>query len=108
LRVRRRVPRGRYLAAWELRENALVSYYNSRVEIHSAARKHGIADADIDHAVEHAMTIENQNDDTRLYLGTARNAALPEVVTGLRDDGSEIAIHAMRMRAKYQRLLPGG
>lgn len=85
-----------------------VSYYNSRVEIHSAARKHGIADADIDHAVEHAMTIENQDDDTRLYLGPARSAALLEVVTIMRDDGSEIAIHAMGMRAKYQRLLPGG
>jgi hypothetical protein len=24
------------------------------------------------------------------------------------DDGSELAIHAMKMRAKYQRLLPGG
>jgi hypothetical protein len=30
------------------------------VEIHPVARKHGIADADIDHAVEHAMTIEDQ------------------------------------------------
>ncbi len=72
-----------------------VSYYNSRVEIHSAVRKHGIADADIDHAVEYAMTI-------------ARSAALLEVVTIVRDDGSEIVIHAMGMRAKYQRLLPGG
>jgi hypothetical protein len=79
-----------------------------RVEIHSAARKHGIADADIDHAVEHAMTIEDQDDDTRLYLGPARSAALLEIVTIMRDDGSEIAIHAMGMRAKYQRLLPGG
>jgi hypothetical protein len=32
------------------------------VKIHSAARKHGIADAGIDHAVEHAMTIEDQDD----------------------------------------------
>jgi hypothetical protein len=86
----------------------VVSYYNSRVEIHSAARKHGIADADIDHAVEHAMTIEDQDDDTRLYLGPARSAAFLEIVTIVRDDGSEIAIHAMGMRAKYQRLLPGG
>jgi hypothetical protein len=85
-----------------------VSYYNSRVEIHLAARKHGIADADIEHAVEHAMTIDNQEDDTRLHLGPARSAALLEVVTIVRDDGSEIAIHAMRMRAKYRRLLPGG
>lgn len=31
-----------------------------------------------------------------------------EVVTILRDDGTELAIHAMRMRPKYARLLPGG
>ena len=78
------------------------------MEIHSAARKHDIADADIEHAVEHAMTIEDQDEDTRLYLGPARNAALLEVVTVVRDDGSELAIHAMGMRAKYTRLLPGG
>jgi hypothetical protein len=78
------------------------------VEIHPSARKHGIADEDIEHAAEHAMTIEDQDDDTRLYLGPARNAALLEVVTIRRDDGSELAIRAMPMRAKYQRLLPGG
>jgi hypothetical protein len=78
------------------------------VEIHSAARKHGIADDDIEHAMEYAMTIEDQDEDTRLYLGPARSAALLEVVTIVRDDGSEIAIHAMGMRAKYRPLLPGG
>lgn len=78
------------------------------MEIHSAALKHGIAEEDIEHAVEHAMTIDNQDDDTRLYLGPARNAALVEVVTVVRAEGSELAIHAMPMRAKYQRLLPGG
>jgi hypothetical protein len=78
------------------------------VQIHAAARKHGIADADIEHAVEHAMTIEDQDEDARLYLGPARSAALLEVVTIVRADGSEIAIHAMSMRSKYQRLLPGG
>jgi hypothetical protein len=30
-----------------------------------------------------------------------------EVVTIVRDDGSELAIHAMKMRAKYERLSPG-
>jgi hypothetical protein len=78
------------------------------VEIHASARKHDIADEDIEHATEQAMTIEEQDDDTRLYLGPSRSAALVEVVTIVRDDGSELAIHAMRMRAKYQRLLPGG
>jgi hypothetical protein len=78
------------------------------VEIHPSARKHGVADEDIDHAVEHAMTIDDQDDDTRLYLGPARSASLLEVVTLVRDDGSELVIHAMTMRAKYRRLLPGG
>ncbi len=78
------------------------------MEIHSSARKHGIVDEDIKHAAEHAMTIEDQYDDTRLYLGPARSAALLEVVTIRRDDGSELAIHAMPMRTKYQQLLPGG
>jgi GNAT superfamily N-acetyltransferase len=77
------------------------------VDVHPSARKHGIADADIEHATTHAMTIESQDDDTRLYLGPARDATLLEVVTITRDDGSELAIHAMAMRLKYQRLLPG-
>jgi hypothetical protein len=39
------------------------------VEIHRAERKHGIADEDIEHEVEFAMAIDDQDDDTRLYLG---------------------------------------
>ena len=54
------------------------------------------------------MAIEDQDDDARLYLGPARNSELLEVVTIVRDDGSEFAIHAMKMRAKYQKLLPEG
>jgi uncharacterized DUF497 family protein len=77
------------------------------VEIHSSARKHGIADEDIEHAVANAMSIDNQDDDTRLYLGPARNAELIEVVTIIRDGEAELAIHAMSMRQKYRRLLPG-
>ena len=77
------------------------------MEIHPSARKHGIADEDIDHATKHAMAIDELDDDTRLYLGPSRAAELLEVVTIVRDDGSELAIHAMTMRAKYQRLLPG-
>ena len=78
------------------------------MEIHSSARKHGVADEDIEHATAHAIVIEDQDDDTRLYLGPSRSAVLLEVATIVRDDGSELAIHAMTMRAKYQRLLPGG
>ena len=77
------------------------------MEIHSSAQKHGVADEDILHAIDNVMSIDDQDDDTRLYLGPARNADLLEVVAIVRDDGSELAIHAMKMRPKYRRLLPG-
>lgn len=86
----------------------VVSYYDTHLEIHPSARKHDIADEDIQHAVANALTIENQEDDAHLYLGPARHAELLEVVTLVRADGSELAIHAMKMRPKYRRLLPGG
>ncbi len=66
-----------------------------------------MADEDIEHAIENAMSIDDQDDDTLLYLGPARNAELLEVVAIIRDDGSELVIHAMKMRPKYRRLLPG-
>jgi hypothetical protein len=78
------------------------------VDIHRSARKHAIADRDIEHATKHAMAIYEQDDDTRLYLGPSRSAGLLEIVTIVRDDGSELAIHAMTMRPSYRRLLPGG
>ncbi len=53
------------------------------------------------------MSIDEQADDTRLYLGPARDADLLEVLTIVREDGSELAIHAMRMRPKYLPLLEG-
>jgi hypothetical protein len=49
------------------------------VKIHPSARKHGIADEDIEHAMRHPLAIDDQDDDTRL-----------------------------RMRPKYRRLLPEG
>jgi hypothetical protein len=74
--------------------------------IHPSARKHGIADEDIRHAVAHAIAIEHQME-TRLYIGPARNADLLEVATARREGRPEIAIHAMRMRRRYRRLLFG-
>jgi hypothetical protein len=76
--------------------------------IHPSARKHGIPDADIEHAVSHAMSIDDHDNQTRLYLGAARNAGLLEVVTIARADGGEVAIHAMKMRPRYRCLLTDG
>ena len=77
------------------------------MDIHPAARRHGVADEDIRHATANAVTADEQDDDTKLYLGPARDASMLEVVTIMRDDGTELAIHAMGMRPKYRPLLPG-
>lgn len=81
------------------------------MEIHPAARKHGIRDEDIVHAVERALAgyaLEERDDEPRqtLLLGPDRNANLLEVVVLELDDGRRLAIHAMRMRPKYIPLLP--
>lgn len=77
------------------------------LQIHDAARKHGVADEDIEHAVSHAMTIDDQDDSTRLHLGPARNAEMLEVVTVRRRGDVDLAIHAMPMRRRFKRLLDG-
>jgi hypothetical protein len=78
------------------------------MDVHPAARKHGVADEDIDHTVHNAITVDDQDDDTRLYLGPARSAEILEVLTIRRGDGGELAIHAMKMRPSYRHLLQGG
>ncbi|MGH9246202.1 MAG: hypothetical protein ACRD29_18210 [Acidimicrobiales bacterium] len=77
------------------------------MEIYRSAGKHGIADEDIRHVVEHAVAVGEQDDGKVLYLGADRAGNLLEVVSVVRDDGSEIVIHAMPMRAKYEPFLRG-
>lgn len=77
------------------------------LEFHPSARKHGLSDDDIEHAVKHAMSIDDLDDSLRLYLGPARDADLLEVVAVITGRGSELAIHAMKMRPKYLDVLPG-
>ncbi|MET0661980.1 MAG: hypothetical protein ABWZ42_02510 [Ilumatobacteraceae bacterium] len=77
------------------------------MEIYRSARRHGIADEDIVHAVEHALAVGEQDDGKVLYLGADRAGNLLEVVAVAREDGSEVVIHAMRMRTKYEPFLRG-
>ena len=76
--------------------------YSSRGHL-PIARKHGVTDADILHAVDHALGAAEQDDGKVLYLGADRAGNMLEVVT--RDDDTEIVIHAMRMRRIYEPLL---
>jgi uncharacterized DUF497 family protein len=74
-------------------------------EVHPEALKHGVTAADIKHAMTHPIRVLEEDDRRRVYLGPARNAELLEVITARRADGSEVAIHAMKMRRKYANLL---
>ena len=79
------------------------------MEIHPSALKHGVPVEDIEHAVRNAVVSNELDDDLRLYLGPTRSASMLEVIVVVREgDRPELAIHAMAMRDKYRRLLPGG
>ncbi|MGI8680524.1 MAG: hypothetical protein ACR2LX_17950 [Jatrophihabitans sp.] len=73
-----------------------------------SAFKHGVTIEDIEHAVRNALAMDDWDEDLRLYIGPARDGSLLEVVAIVSADRDNLAIHAMSMRAKYQRLLPGG
>ena len=81
------------------------------MEVNDSARRHGVDDADIAHAVAHHLHESQPAGDEPprriLYLGPDRAGNLLEIVTLELDDESELAIHAMRMRQKYVELLPG-
>lgn len=81
----------------------------SGVEIHRSARKHGVADEDIVHAATQYLVACPLDDDSpprELRLGPDHAGNLLEIVVLLLDDGTELVIHAMRMRPKYRGLLP--
>ena len=75
------------------------------MDIYGSARKHGVSDNDIQHAIEHALVVADQDDAMVLRLGPDRAGNLLEVVSVLRDDETEIVIHAMTMRRSYAALL---
>ncbi len=71
---------------------------------------HGVHDDDIRHAVDHyAFTAEVDSDEPirrTLYVGPDRAGNLLEI-GAIERDGSELIIHAMRMRRDLRSLLPG-
>ncbi len=77
------------------------------MEVHAAARKHGVADHDILHAIDHALALEDAGEDPDrwLLIGPDTAGNLLEVVIMITAEGTQIVIHAMPMRDRYRRLL---
>jgi hypothetical protein len=77
------------------------------VEIHPSARKHCVADEDIRHAVDHALATEDAGEDPDrwLVIGPDRAGNLLEVVVLVTLEDVQMAIHGIRMRAKFKRLI---
>ena len=77
------------------------------MRIYTSARKHGVADEDIRHAIDHALVIEDigEDPDRWLVLGPDRAANMLEVVVLTTVESAQLAIHAMSMRPIYERLL---
>lgn len=77
------------------------------MELHDSARKHGVADRDIVHAIDHALAIEDAGEDPDrwLLIGPDTAGNLLEVVVLITAVATQIVIHAMPMRHKYAGLL---
>jgi hypothetical protein len=77
------------------------------VEIHESARRHGVSDADMFHAVANSLAVEDlgEDPDRWLVIGPDRATNLIETVVLVTQEGTEMIIHAMPLRPIYRRLL---
>jgi len=72
-----------------------------RVRIGEPARKHGVGDLDIWHAVRTATRKIDMDDDLTMLIGPARDGTPLEIgVLDLSGD-DPVFIHAMRLRPKF-------
>jgi hypothetical protein len=79
---------------------------DKRVEVHDSARKPGVAEHDMLHAIDHALAFEDAGDPDRwLLIGPDSAGNLLEIVVMITAEADPLIIHAVPMRDKYQRLL---
>ena len=77
------------------------------MNIHPAARRHGVPDDDITHAVDHSLVVVDigEDPDRWLVVGPDRAANLLEIVVLITAEADTLVIHAMPLRSRYRRLL---
>jgi len=88
-------------------------YYNYQMSVHitASARRHGISETDIVHAVENAVLdtyeIPPDFDPPRfLIIGPDPSQTLLELIGIETDDGDDLIFHAMPLRPVFNHLLP--
>jgi hypothetical protein len=89
----------------------VLPYSGDGILICTSARKHGIPDDDIAHALAHPRLIHDIERDPshrQLILGPSRTGAPLELVVLSGDDGRVLVIHAMKLRRKYWPFWKGG
>ncbi|MEJ7764085.1 MAG: hypothetical protein WKF86_01180 [Acidimicrobiales bacterium] len=77
------------------------------MEMHPSARRHGISDDDILHALEQPMLVDDlgEDPDRWLVIGPDRAANLLEIIVLVTGEGDQLIIHAMSLRAIHRKLL---
>ena len=75
------------------------------MRIGGPARKHGVIDADIRHAVRTAMRRVVIDEDLTMLIGPASDGALLEIGVLDIDGDDPVVIHAMALRQKFYRFL---
>jgi len=75
------------------------------MRIGGTAKKHGVGDADIGHAVRNALRWVDMDDDLTMLIGPACDGALLEI--GVLDIAGDdpVVVHAMPLRRKFHRFL---
>ena len=75
------------------------------MDIEASARKHGVSDDDMLHALRHHWrAFETDDDAVTMFIGPSTSADPLEVGVVIDDDGTAV-IHAMRARPKFLKRL---
>ncbi len=77
------------------------------MEVRDGARKHGITDEDMRHAVRHAIRSRELDENTSLLIGADTAGRLLEVVVADIDADRAPIVHAMALRPSFYRFLEG-
>lgn len=78
-----------------------MDYYSGRVDIVPSARKHGVTDDDMRHALKHSWAVHSTDDSAvTIHIGPSKSAQPLEVAIA-HSAGKATIIHAMPARGKF-------